>query len=128
MSVTVRSATALARAIRDGELSAREVVEAHLAVLRRVNPLLNAVVAERVDGALADADAADARVAAGGELPPLLGVPCTIKESLALAGMPNCAGVVARRAHRATESATVVQRVLDAGAIPLGVTNTSELC
>jgi Asp-tRNA(Asn)/Glu-tRNA(Gln) amidotransferase A subunit family amidase len=45
MSVTVRSATALARAIRDGELSAREVVEAHLAVLRRVNPLLNAVVA-----------------------------------------------------------------------------------
>ncbi|HVE69393.1 MAG TPA: amidase, partial [Solirubrobacteraceae bacterium] len=59
--------------------------------------------------------------------PPDLGVPCTIKESIALAGMPNCAGLVARREHRATESAPTAARLLEAGAIPLGVTNVSEM-
>src|SRR5690606_11933987 len=67
--------------------------------------------------------------AADGErLPPLLGVPCTIKESIAIAGMPNCAGVLARRDVRATTTAPVAQRVLDAGAIVLGLTNISEAC
>ena len=57
------------------------------------------VAAERFDAARADADAADARVAGAADpasLPPLLGVPCTIKESIGVEGMPNCAGVVAR--------------------------------
>src|SRR3954454_12634732 len=128
MSLTDRSAVGLAAAIRSGEVSSREVVEAHADLLRPVNPRLNAVVCSRIDAALADADDADARVAAGGALPPLLGVPCTVKESIAFAGMPNCAGVVARREVRASGTAPVVQRVLDAGAIPLGVTNTSEMC
>ena len=57
----------------------------------------------------------------------MLGVPFTVKESIALAGMPNSAGLVARRDHRASASATAVQNLVDAGAIPLGVTNTSEL-
>src|SRR5215213_7582058 len=128
--LTHRSATELAAAIRAGEASAREVVEAHVALLRRVNPTLNAVVADRYDAALAEADAADARVAAAEDpatLPPLHGVPCTIKESIALAGMPNCAGLVARRHHRSDTTAPAAQRLIDAGAIPLGVTNTSEM-
>ena len=54
-------------------------------------------------------------------------MPCTIKESIAVAGMPNCAGLVARRELRAERTAPTAQRLLDAGAIPLGVTNTSEL-
>jgi fatty acid amide hydrolase 2 len=62
-----------------------------------------------------------------GALPPLLGVPFTVKESIALHGMPNSAGLLARRAVRAEANAPVVQRLIDAGAIPLGVTNTSEL-
>ena len=93
LPLTQRSATQLASAIRASETSAREVVEAHVALLRKVNPTLNAVVADRYEAALAEADAADARVAAVEDpatLPPLLGVPCTIKESIALAGMPNC--------------------------------------
>jgi fatty acid amide hydrolase 2 len=126
--LTTASATALAAAIRDGRTTARDVVEAHLAVLRRVNPTVNAVVAARVAEARAEADAADAKVAAGGELPPLLGVPCTVKEAIAVAGMPNTAGVVSRRGATAADSAPVVQRLVDAGAIVLGVTNTSELC
>jgi fatty acid amide hydrolase 2 len=127
--LTRRSATALARAIREGEVSSREVVEAHIDTCQRCQPRTGAIAVERFDAARREADAADARIASAGEgeLPPLLGVPCTIKESFALAGMPNCAGLVARREHRAATTAPTVQRLIDAGAIPLGLTNVSEL-
>lgn len=124
--LTERSALELATAIREREASAREVVEAHIEVLERSR--INAVVADRFEAARAEADTADRRIEEGeNELPPLLGVPCTVKESIALAGMPHCAGLVCRREHRATETASAVGRVIEAGAIPLGVTNTSEL-
>src|SRR4051794_6058132 len=126
MEITERSATDLARAIRDGELSSREVVEAHVERARRLNPDLNAIAAERFDLALAEADAADERVRGGGDLPPFLGVPCTIKESFAVAGMPNAAGLVHRADLRADADAPAVARLRAAGAIPIGVTNTSE--
>ena len=103
--LTERSATDLARAIREREISSRDAVEAHIALLEREQPRINALAAERFDRAREEADAADARVAAGGDLPPLLGVPCTVKESIALEGMPNCAGVVTRREHRSGETA-----------------------
>ncbi len=129
-SVTERSALSLAAAIRAGEVSSRDVVEAHIARLEAVQPRINALAADRFAAAREEADAADRRVAeADGDerLPPLLGVPCTVKESIALAGMPNCAGLLARRDHRAVESAPVAARLVGAGAIPLGVTNTSEM-
>jgi fatty acid amide hydrolase 2 len=123
-----RSAAELAAAIRSGETSARAVVDAHIELLQRVNPRLNAVVVERFDDARAEAGAADARIAAGeADLPPLLGVPCTIKESFGMPGLPHCAGVVARREQLCERAAPAVQRIMDAGAIPLGLTNTSEL-
>ena len=84
----------------------------------------------RFEQARAEADAADARVAEAAdpaELPPLLGVPCTIKESFAVAGLPNSAGLDHRKDLRAPANSTAVQRLVDAGAIPLGVTNVSEL-
>src|SRR5689334_11427626 len=115
------SAVALARAIRERRTTARDVVEAHIEVLRRVNPDVNAVVVDRYEAARAEADAADKRIAAGEEaLPPLLGVPCTVKEAVAVAGMPNSAGVVARGGALADTSAPVAQRLADAGAIILG--------
>jgi fatty acid amide hydrolase 2 len=122
------SATRLAERIRTRETSAVAVVDAHILAIEAVNPSLNAVVAERFAEARAEAVAADARVVAGeADLPPLLGVPCTIKESFELIGMPQAAGLVARRTVRSTGDATVVARWRAAGAIPLGVTNTSEL-
>src|SRR4051794_25331982 len=130
MSLLAKSASDLARGIREGELSAREVVEAHAWRLHRAQPRTNALARDRFERALAEADAADARVAAAGpddELPPFLGVPCTIKESIALNGMPNCAGLVTRRDVLADETAPAAQRMIDAGFIPLGVTNTSEM-
>ena len=130
-SLTEASALELARAIRGGEISSRDVVEAHIEVLERTHARINAVVADRYDDARSDADAADALVASTDDpqsLPPLHGVPCTIKESIAMKGMPNCAGLVSRGAWRAPANAPTVQRMIDAGAIPLGVTNTPELC
>ena len=120
----------LAAAIRSREVSSRDVVAAHIELLERANPRINAVVVPRFDAALREAEAADALIAERGEdpsLPPLLGVPCTIKESIGMEGMPNCAGVVARREVACSRTATIARRIVEAGAIPLGLTNTSEL-
>lgn len=123
------SALDLAAMIRTGRVSSREVVEAHIAKIRRVNPRLNAMVRDRFDDARLEADAADAlRARRPDELPPLHGVPCTIKESFSVTGMPWTAGLVSRRDKLATDDAVTVKRLRAAGAIVLGVTNTSELC
>ncbi len=133
------SALELAANIRTGSVSAAEVVEAHIRRLQAVNPTLNAMVGERYEAARAEARAADARLAraravapgAGGdphegELPPLLGVPFSVKEMISLAGMPHTFGSRARAERVADGDATVVERLRAAGAIPLGVTNVPE--
>ena len=124
------SATHIARAIRDRALSSSDAVEAHIAQIERVNPQLNAVVRTRYEAAREEAARADAvrAVTPADRLPPLHGVPCTIKECFALTGMPNASGLVSRRDVIAQRDATAVARLRAAGAIPLGVTNTSELC
>jgi fatty acid amide hydrolase 2 len=107
-----------------------EVVQLHINRIREVNGALNAVVRDRFDEALLEARRADERLHREGPdgLPPLHGVPCTIKECFQLTGMPNSSGLVARRDVVASEDATAVHRLRQAGAIPLGVTNVSELC
>ena len=126
--LTLRSATDLAQAIRSREITARAVVEAHIDRLHTRQPRTNALACDRFADALAEADAADERIKAGSQdLPPFLGVPCTVKESISLQGMPNCAGLVALKDRRADTSAPAVQRLIDAGFIPVGVTNTSEM-
>ncbi|MFE3703751.1 amidase family protein, partial [Nocardia tengchongensis] len=119
MRITEQSGVVLAQSIRAGTISARAVVDAHIELLERVHPALNAVAADRYRQARLDADSADARIADGdpATLPPLLGVPVTVKESIAVAGMPHSAGVVARKHLRPDIHATVVQRLVDAGAI-----------
>lgn len=124
------SGTALAKKIRDGELSSATVVETHIRHIQKVNPAINAVVKDRFDRARQEAAAADRKVAEGSPeaLPPFHGVPCTIKENHACAGMPNTSGLVARLGVVSDEDATTVARLRRAGAVVLGVTNTSELC
>jgi fatty acid amide hydrolase 2 len=122
------SATKLAAMIRAGEATSSEVVEAHIARIGAVNPAIRAVVADRFAEARREAEAADEKVRAGGDLPPLHGVPCSIKECFAFTGMPHTAGLVARKGVMASSDATTVARLRAAGAIPLGVTNLSELC
>jgi fatty acid amide hydrolase 2 len=129
--LTELSATALARLIRGGAVSAREVLESHFARLAHTEPRVHGIVSWRQTDAREAADAADARIAAAApdeELPPLLGVPCTIKESIGVAGMPHTAGFRPVQGRIAEEHAPAVRRLVEAGAIPIGVTNTSELC
>lgn len=125
------SGTELARRIRAREVRSLEAVDAHIAQIERVNPRLNAMVAERFDAAREEARRADALLASTPDpaaLPPFHGVPCSIKECFALTGMPQTSGLVARKGYLAADDATAVARLRAAGAIPLGVTNVSELC
>lgn len=123
------SAVTLANGVRRGEWASSDLIDVHVARIEAVNPTLNAVVAHRMERARAEAAAADARVAAASDtdsLPPLLGVPCTVKEFLAVEGMPHTAGLVHRRGIIARSDATVVRRLRAAGAVILGVTNAPE--
>ncbi len=122
------SATELARRIRDRELTSRTVVQAHIARILEVNPRRNAVVHERFAAALAEADRADADLASGSLHGPLHGVPCTIKEAFGVTGMSWTSGLKSRTGTTASVDAITVQRLRAAGAIVMGVTNTSELC
>ena len=124
------SGTELAKLIRSGEVTSREVVETHIDRVEKVNPALNAVVSCRFQQARDEARRADelTRSTPLEELPPFHGVPCTIKESFAVEGMPNTSGLVARKNVVADTDATAVARLKKAGAIVLGVTNVSELC
>jgi fatty acid amide hydrolase 2 len=124
------SASELAAMIKRGEASSEAVVGVHLARLDEVNPTLNAVVRVRREAALEEAREADRRLREVGaaNVGLLHGVPCTIKEAFALSGMPQTSGLVSRRELTVDRDATAVKRLRDAGAIPLGVTNVSELC
>ena len=122
------SARSLAAAIREGRVRSIDAVEQSIDAIERVNGTLNAVVATRYDAARAEARACDEERARGTLRGPLHGVPCTIKECFALEGMPQTSGLVSRVGVRATTDATAVARLRAAGAIPLGVTNVSELC
>lgn len=129
-SLLTLSGKRLAEMIRNKDVSSREVVEKHIEQINKVNPALNAVVANRFDEARKEAEEADLKVenTAPEKLPPFHGVPCTIKECLALVGMPNTCGVESRQGVTPEKDATAVARIRKAGAIPLGVTNLPELC
>jgi amidase len=116
-------ATELAEAIRSGQVSSLEVVEAHLRRIRAVNPAINAITVVLDGCAVEAAKAADRAVARGDDLPPLHGVPFTIKENIDLAGTPTTQGLRALLAAYPRRDAPVVERLRAAGAIPIGRTN-----
>ena len=119
------SALQTAAAIRSGAISSVEVVEAHIARMRDVNPKLNAVVVDLSEDALKAAKAADNRTKKS-EPGALHGVPITIKENVDYQGRPNPNGVPAQMNIIAPSDAPVVRNLKKAGAIVLGLTNTPE--
>ena len=125
--LTRYTATQLARRLADGQLSAAEVLEAHIQRIQQVDPQLNAVVVGLWEQARREACAADAVRARGQVLGPLHGVPVTIKELLDVAGTATTAGLTSRARHRAQNDAAVVACVRRAGAIVLGKTNSPQL-
>jgi amidase len=118
-----RSALELAAMIRSKEVSSREVVDAHLARIEAVNPTVNAITIVLADQARAAADAADRTEPAG----PLHGVPITVKENIDLVGTPTTNALTVLADAMPTSNAPVVERMLAAGAIPIGRTNLPEL-
>jgi amidase len=126
-NLTYASATALAKAIREKQVSSLEVVDAYLQRIEAVNPQLNAVVQLTAETARMQARDADAALARGDLKGPLHGVPLTIKDSFDTAGTISTAGTTGRAAYVPDRDATVVARLRAAGAILLGKTNTPEL-
>lgn len=121
------SVSEIARRIRDREISAVEVIEMHLARIDEVNPSLNAVVTRCDDMALERAKEADAALANGRTVGPLHGVPLTIKDAFDTAGVRSTGGTKGRADYIPSTNATAVERLLAAGAILIGKTNTPEL-
>src|SRR5579859_8196271 len=122
------SATTLARAIRERQVSSQEVVDAYLKRIEAINPTLNSVVQVRAEAARNEARQADEALARGEVKGPLHGVPITIKDTYDVAGMICTCGTKGRAAFVAPQDATVVARARAAGAIVLGLTNLPELC
>ncbi|MCC2107696.1 MAG: amidase family protein [Hyphomicrobiales bacterium] len=120
------TAVQTAAAIRNGAISAEEAVKAHVERMHAVNPKLNAVVVDLSAEAIKAARAADRARAKGADLPPLHGVPITIKENVDYEGRPNPNGVPALMSLVAPSDSPVVRNLKKAGAIVIGLTNTPE--
>jgi amidase len=118
-----QSALGIARAIREGEISARAALEHFLARVNRLNGPINAVIWQDPEGARARADAADTARAAGEALGPLHGVPMTIKESYQWAGSPTTNGLPQMKDNITPRTALAVERLIAAGANVFGKTN-----
>jgi amidase len=127
VEVIFASACEIARRIRAKEISAVEVTESHLARIDEVNASLNAVVTRCDDMALQRARALDAALAKGDAVGPLHGVPITIKDAFDTAGVRSTGGTLGRAGYVPSQNATAVERLLAAGAILIGKTNTPEL-
>lgn len=123
MDVTMESAHDQARLIRDGHISAREMLDAVLARYEQCNPAINAVVVTQIDLARTRARMADEAMAQGSSWGPLHGVPMTIKESFDWVGTPSTWGHPAMVDHRPEANAVAVDRLLAAGAVIYGKTN-----
>ena len=119
-------ATELAAAIRDKAVSAREVVEAHLGRIERVNPAVNAVVTVAGDQAMDAAREADDALAQGEPVGPLHGLPVGIKDLHLTRGVRTTFGSPIYADFVPEEDSLVVERLKAAGAIVLGKTNTPE--
>ncbi|XP_049268601.1 fatty-acid amide hydrolase 2-A isoform X6 [Rhipicephalus sanguineus] len=131
----LRSATSLAADIRNGKVKSVDVVSAYIRRIREVQPIINAVVEERFEEALKDAEEVDKLVASGtmsasqmSKEKPLLGLPFTSKNSIAIKGMRQDAGSLFWYGRRAVEDAPAVAFLRAAGAIPLALTNVPEMC
>lgn len=121
--------------IRSKQVKCEDVIKAYVDRIQEVNPFVNAVVEERFEAALLEARKIDEEIEKGlrtseemEKETPLLGVPITVKESIAVKGMQNQAGRVWRTKQVAEEDAPIVANMRKAGAIILLVSNTPELC
>ena len=120
------TAVELAAAVRDGTTTARATTEAALAAVAANDRELHAFLHVDRDGALAAADRVDALTSQGRDPGPLAGVPVALKDNLCTQGVPTTAASRILEGWVPPYSATVVDRLVAAGAIPIGKTNLDE--
>src|SRR3954469_14114560 len=126
-SVSVDStARAMANAVRRKEISARELLELHLARIAERNPELNAIVSLDEERARAGAAAADEATARGDHLGPLHGLPFAFKDTHDVAGWRTTYGSPLFADNVPDADDLVVERIRGAGAVPIGRTNVPE--
>jgi amidase len=120
------NAVDLAARLARKDVSAREVMSAHLAQIERVNPTVNAIVTLVAEQAMAAAAKADESIVRGGPIGVLHGLPVAHKDLVDTAGIRTTHGSRFYRDHVPTRDALIVTKMRDAGAITIGKTNTPE--
>uniref|UniRef100_A0A6G1SMF3 Fatty-acid amide hydrolase 2 n=1 Tax=Aceria tosichella TaxID=561515 RepID=A0A6G1SMF3_9ACAR len=131
----VTPAVKLSQQMRDGQLTSEQVVQSFIKRIKSVNPIINAVVFDRFEKALDEAREIDRRIAAAragnGDTSilkmPLVGVPVSVKETIAIEGHPYTGGLKARKLTRAAKNADAVDLLQKNGLIPIALTNIPEL-
>jgi len=124
MGFEFQSATTLVKAISRREIGSLELLELFLDRVNKLNSPINAVVALDVEGARRRAREADEALARGQVLGALHGLPMTIKDTYEVTGMPATAGAPELKNYKPRKNALAVQRLMDAGAVIFGKTNT----
>jgi aspartyl-tRNA(Asn)/glutamyl-tRNA(Gln) amidotransferase subunit A len=123
--VSRASAREIAAAVNARRQSARESVEAAIARVERDDAAVGAFLTTTFDLARTRADAVDAAVAGGAQLP-LAGVPLAVKDNMCLTGTRTTCGSKILEGWIAPYTATAVARAIAAGAVPIGKTNLDE--
>ncbi|XP_012057101.1 PREDICTED: fatty-acid amide hydrolase 2-like [Atta cephalotes] len=134
-SIYMLSATKLAKKIREREITSSEVVQKYIMRIKEINPFINAVVDDRFTEAIIEARNYDQQLKEDKfdiktleKEKPLYGVPITIKECCAVKGCSHTGCTLSRKGIKADYDAAIVEMLKNAGAIPLCVTNTPEMC
>ncbi len=126
MHISTMSLTALHDALQQGTITARTVTEAYLDKIEALDADIGAFLTVNRDEALRQADAADARRAAGAPIGPLHGIPVAVKDNICIEnGRTTCASRMLEN-FVSPYSATAWNRLRDAGCILLGKTNMDE--
>lgn len=120
------SARDIARLVRTREVTAVEVIEAHLARIAEVNAFLGALTVVFVEESRQLAEQLDRRIANGEEVGELAGVPVSVKENIDLTWSASTEGWTFLADAIPAADATIIRRLLDAGAIPIGRGNMPE--
>jgi len=121
-----RDAHVLADAVRSGSVAARDVLDAHLDRIERLDPQLNSVCHLDAGAARVRAEEIDAEIAAGHDPGPLAGVPVGVKELASVGGWPETHASLIYADRIATCDDTEVARLRAAGAVIAGLTTASE--
>ena len=119
MTESMRDIVALRNRISSGEMTARAVVESSVYAAEKLNESLNAFLEIARDGALRRADSLDGKDS-------LSGIPIAIKDNICVEGMQTSCGSRILGNYHPPYNATVIERLLNAGAVIMGKTNCDE--